>query len=186
MSKFFGGVVLGLLGGIAIAALILQPTGALTQGMLGALVGGLLAISGGWFANLHMLRSARKTNMDEAVAAKKMTANAEAYRNVKEIEAAFAQRSVKDTHNLMMGLEQWFFDNRLFLPGAFPNHWLTACTNLGLLAMRVHESPSDDSQDLERKVHAALAGAIAEIYADSGIPHPSWDRFSDRKVEIQY
>ena len=186
MSKFFGGVFIGLASGIVIAALFLQPTGALIQGMLSALVGGLLAIAGGWFANLHASRSARSSKMDEAVAARKVTANAEAYRNVKEIEAAFSQRSVKDTHNLMMGLEQWFFDNRLFLPGAFLNYWLTARTNLGLLAMGVRDRPADHAEDLERKVNAALAGAIAEIYKDSGIEHPSWDRFSDRKVEIQY
>ena len=91
MSSFLGGVFLGLVGGIVIAALILQPTGTLTQGMLSALIGGLLAISGGWFAHLHLLRSARKIKMDEAVAARKVTANAEAYRNIKIIEGAFIQ-----------------------------------------------------------------------------------------------
>jgi hypothetical protein len=179
-----GWYVLGVVTGVVATALILEPAGLLqSPAFVGAIVGGLLAIAGGWFAQSHVLRNTMKIKMDEAVAARKVAANAEAYRNIKRVEGAFIQQSRKDAYRLILDREQWLFDNRFFLPGEFPNHWLTARTNLGLLAMGAPSRPIEDAEKLEQNVNAALAGAIAEIYKDSGMEQPDWDRFSDRNTD---
>ena len=144
--------------------------------MLDTLIGGALAIGASVAAQYAQLRYTRKVKMDEAIAARKVTANAEAYRNIKRIEGAFVQKSVEETSKMAAELEQWFFDNLLFLPGEFPDHWLTVRTNLRLLAMKVGSRPLEVTTALEHKVEKAISAAIGEVYKDAGMTRPEWDR----------
>ena len=101
------------------------------RGMLPTLLGGALAIIGSWSATWFQLRNTRKNRMNEIVAERKVTANGQAYKYAKEIEASTIQiTSPKDVLAKILSLEEWFFTNRLFLPGRFPAKWLTIRNDL--------------------------------------------------------
>ncbi|HEY9202131.1 MAG TPA: hypothetical protein VIQ81_11095 [Gammaproteobacteria bacterium] len=139
--------------------------------MLETLLGGLLAVLGGWGSTYFQLRYARKNKMDEVVAERKVEVNAQAYSHIKDIQGSFLQATTKDTNNLIYKYEQWFFDNRLFLPGKFPTLWLSIRTNLNKYA-RTEQTKDTESVELEKlnkKIHDDIKEAIDEIYKDMGI-----------------
>jgi hypothetical protein len=144
--------------------------------ILSLIIGGFIAIAGGWASQAFQLRYVVKLKMGEAMAERKVRANGEAYAHIKRIEGSFVQNSIRETAKMTLDLEQWFFDNRFFLPGEFPDHWLTVRTNLHLLAMEPSNRPIDHTEALQKKVGAAISGAIGAIYKDSGIPRPTWDK----------
>lgn len=84
---------------------------------------------GGWGALYFQLRYSRKIRMNEITAERKVTANAEAYKHTKYIET-FPQRSAQEILAVMLSHEEWFFNNRLFLPGKFPAKWLSIRNDL--------------------------------------------------------
>lgn len=135
--------------------------------MLDTLLGGLLAILGGLGAIWLQLRYTRKNRMNELMAERKVTANAEAYRYAKEIET-FPQRSAQEILALILEREEWFFNNRLFLPGKFPAKWLSIRNDLQKLAgmPRVALIPDDEREKLKKRIIQSTADAINEIYKD--------------------
>ena len=138
---------------------------------IGTIIGGLLALLGGWGSTYFQLRYARKNKMDEVVAERKVEVNAQAYSRIKDIQGSFLQASLKDTNTLIYNHEQWFFDNRLFLPGKFPELWLSIRANVHKLA-RKEQSKNSEPEDLENidiKVQEGINSAINEIYKDMGI-----------------
>ncbi len=139
--------------------------------MVETLLGGLLAILGGWGSTYFQLRYARKNKMEESIAERKIAVNAQAYSIIKEIQGAFIQASLQDTNNLIFSHEQWFFDNRLFLPGNFPSLWISIKGNVNKLARR-EEMKYKDTSELEtihKSVKADIKKAISEIHNDMGI-----------------
>lgn len=139
--------------------------------MWDTLLGGLLAILGGWGAIWFQTRNARKNRMDELTAERKVAANAEAYRYAKEIEGMLIQSSTEDTLKRVLSLEEWFFSNRLFLPGVFPAKWLSIRNNLSKLS-RWQKSSSKSVEEisaLEIETQNSVAEAIDEIYKDMNL-----------------
>lgn len=92
--------------------------------IIGILIGGFLAILGSFIAIWYQAKKARKIRMDEIIAEKKVTANAEAYANMKVIASLLAQSTFQDVKKVFYNNETWLFNNRLFLPGRFPDRWL--------------------------------------------------------------
>ena len=131
-------------------------------------LGGLLAILGGLIANWIQLRYTRRIRMDEIIAERKVTANAQAYSHMKEIEASEVQEDTGSTREIMQKYEQWFFDNRLFLPGKFPEKWLLVRNDLFKLArwQTIDSKTPDELFGLEERISATISDAIDEVYKD--------------------
>ena len=134
------------------------------------LLGGALAIAGGWGATWYQARKARKIRMDEVIAERKVEVNAEAHSRMKRIEGSFLQQNLEDTLNLVMSHEQWLFDSYLFLPGRFGDHWLRIRNDLHKLVRWQGIKPPDELTALDKQIEASISAAIDEIYKDTGLP----------------
>lgn len=135
------------------------------------LLGGFLAIVGGWGATWYQARTARRTRMEELTAERKISANGEAYAYMKEIQSALIQMEIKDVVALMAQREEWFLQTRLFLPGTFPAIWLELRGIIRSLTRR-EKSSSTSPEDLERldkKAENLVVQAIDEIYKDMNL-----------------
>lgn len=139
--------------------------------MIETILGGLLAILGGWGSTYFQLRYAGKNKMEEVLTERKIEVNAQAYSIIKDIQGSFIQASLQDTNRRIFTHQQWFFDNRLFLPGKFPSLWLSIRSNVSKIARR-EQAPNQDSTELEaidKNILNDLKKAITEIYNDMGI-----------------
>jgi hypothetical protein len=133
------------------------------------LLGGSLTLLGGWAAIYFQFRYARKNKMNEIVAERKVTTNAQAYAYMKEIKSIFTQKKdAKAAVERILRREEWFFDNRLFLPGEFPSKWLSVRNDLLTLA-RSKESNTGTPEELtalNNRIESTCTEAIMEIYKD--------------------
>ena len=139
--------------------------------MLELLLGAFLAILGGWGAIWFQQRYARKIRMDEITAERKVTANAEAYAYVKEVKSSLLQKNTEDTLKLVLAREEWFFSNRLFLPGKFPAKWLSIRNDLHRLKRwqgGASKTPEEITA-LEEQIEQSATDAIDEIYEDMNL-----------------
>lgn len=132
------------------------------------MLGGLLAILGGLLATWYQVKNVRKIKMEEIRAERKITANAQAYAYIKEIESSFIQNGPVATRNLVADREQWFFENRLFLPGKFPSKWLQTRNDIARQARWQLDGSktSQEKEKLEQRIRDAITAAIDEIYKD--------------------
>lgn len=136
------------------------------------LLGGFLTLLGSWTAIWFQLQNSRKLKMEEVIAEKKVEANAQAYSRIKEVEARFQQCSLEDTLKYVLGQEDWFFDNRLFLPGNFAALWMKVRLDLTRLGRKQQSPTATSSKELEEiddGIVQAINGAIREIYEDMGV-----------------
>jgi len=135
--------------------------------MLKVLLGGLLAILGGLIATWYQAKKARKIRMDEVIAEKKVTANAEAYAKMKDIQSQLALSTLQDVLKVLLENESWLFGNRLFLPGKFPDKWLTIRNNVNE-AMKLEKQPekADELAYLKKVLPKIANEAIDIIYKD--------------------
>ncbi len=135
------------------------------------ILGGVLAILGGWGAVWYQTRNARKRRMDELMADRKIEANAQAYSYIKAIQGHLVQSDTETTCNVISGYEEWFFENRLFLPGRFPDKWLTLRNDL--FKLRLWEKGTSKTPEFLTKFSSRLDStveeAIHEIYNDMGL-----------------
>ena len=109
--------------------------------------------------------------MNAVMAEKKIKANAEAYQYLKEIESSLVQRSDEETLLLMRDRDLWLSANRLFLPGAFPEHWAALRRTVEWMVSEMPQGPRDQdhTHDLRmRALRIAKTGFLA-IYRDMGI-----------------
>ena len=138
-------------------------------GVLAALVGGLLAIAGAFAASWFQARITLRTRMNEVLAERKVTANADAYRYMKMVEGHLADHSDAEALTLMVGHEDWLVANRLYLPAAFSETWLALRTTLRWLA---DSSSTNDSETLRRLRLQALKfvkEGMREVYRDMDV-----------------
>ena len=151
--------------------------------MLETLLGGLFAILGGWGAIWFQLRNTRRNRMDEVTAERKVTANAQAYTYMKQIQSSHLQQDTISTLNAILSQEQWFFDNRLFLPGQFPEKWLSVRNDLSILT-RWENVPSKTPEELvaiEKRIDNTISDAIDEIYKDMNLKRIDLSSIVDKK-----
>jgi len=143
----------------------------MTDAILAAIVGGLIAIAGGLVAAWFQLRVARRARMHAIIAEKKVKANAEAYQYMKDIERSLVQRSDEETLLQLRERDAWLAANRLFLPGSFPEKWASLRITLQWLVGSPIEGPRDpdSAHRLRMKALRLAKDALAEIYEDMGI-----------------
>lgn len=135
------------------------------------ILGGLLAILGGWGATWYQAKNARRNRMEELTAERKILANGEAYAYTKEIASALIQADIRDVASLIAQREEWFFRSRLFLPGTFPEKWLEL-RNVILKLARRETSDSASPKDIEsfqQRAESLAEQAIEEIYKDMNL-----------------
>ena len=140
-------------------------------------LGGLFTLLGILIGHRLQAKQARQIRMDEVTAEKKVAANAEAYNRMKVIESMLPQATLKETLAKMVEDEGWFFSTRLFLPGRFPDKWLSIRNQLSK-AVRLEKSLESDKTgksaeevtELETKLRKLAAEAIVEIYNDMNLP----------------
>lgn len=131
-------------------------------------LGGLLAILGGWGAVWYQSRNARKRRMDELMADRKIEANAQAYSNTKEIQSHILQSNTDTTCKIISNQEKWFFENRLFLPGQFPEKWISLRNDLSKMRQweKVPSKTSEELAALSKRINSTVEEAVYEIYND--------------------
>lgn len=135
------------------------------------LLGGLLAILGGWGATWYQARNARRNRMEELTAERKILANGEAYAYTKEIASALIQADIREVAKLIAQREEWFFRTRLFLPGTFPAKWLELRNIVHKLARREKSEGAspEDIEVLQQRAESLAEQAIQEIYKDMNL-----------------
>ncbi|HEX6791346.1 MAG TPA: hypothetical protein VF247_08565 [Candidatus Krumholzibacteria bacterium] len=119
----------------------------LLSGVLAALVGGLLAVAGALAASWFQARITLRTRMNQVIAERKVSANADAYRYLKMIESHLAGHGEAEALTLLVAREDWLTANRLFLPPAFADAWMSLRTTLRWLT---DETSKGDSETLRR------------------------------------
>ena len=134
-------------------------------------LGGLLAILGGWGAIWYQSRTTLESRMERLLADRKIEANAEAYSVVKEIQRHFFQSDTQTTHQHILDKEDWFYKNRLFLPGQFPEKWFSMRDDVRKLGFWEESSSRtrEEKADLLTKIDSTIKDAILEIYNDMGL-----------------
>lgn len=143
----------------------------MTDSTLTALLGGLLAIAGGFAAAWFQLHITQRTRMNTIIAEKKIKANAEAYQYMKEIERSLVERTDTETLVAIKDRDAWMSANRLFLPGSFPEKWEALRITLAWLVGSPMEGPRDleTTHRLRLKALHLAKDALAEVYEDMGI-----------------
>jgi hypothetical protein len=143
----------------------------MTDTIITAVLGGLLAIAGALGAAWYQLRIARRTRMHAVIAEKKVKANAEAYQYLKEIENALVQRSDEETLLMIRDRDAWLSANRLFLPVAFPEKWAALRRTVEWMVSEIPQGPRDPDHihDLRVKALRIAKEAFRSIYRDMGI-----------------
>lgn len=138
--------------------------------MLEVIVGGLLAIAGGFAATFYQTKRARQVRMDERVAENKVIADADAYSHMKTISSMLIQSSDEDVRTYLAGNEDWLFKNRLFLPGRFTDKWLAIRNGLDTLRLFISDpAKKEERAPLHNRLRALADEAIDEIYKDMGL-----------------
>ena len=143
-------------------------TDAILGAMLAAAVGGLLAIAGAFTANWFQMRTTLRMRMNQVIAERKVSADADALKYLKLIEAHLAEHTEAEALAFMLAHEDWLFSNRLFLPPGFSEIW----TSLRAILRWLAEGPGvsvPDVEDVHRLRLRALhhvKQAAHEIYRD--------------------
>ena len=143
----------------------IMMTDAALGAVLAATVGGLLAIAGAFTANWFQMRNTLRTRMNQVIAERKVSADAEALKYLKLIESHVAEHAEAQALTLMLSREDWLFANRLFLPARFGE-----VLNALQATMRwLSEGAGTDVEDTHRLRVRALnyvREAAQEIYQD--------------------
>lgn len=152
--------------------------------LLQVLLGGLLATLGGIIGIRLQAKYARKIKMDEITAEKKVIANAEAYSRIKKIASMFIPSSLEDTLRKILEYEEWFFNNRLFLPGKFPDKWLTLRNGIAKLVRLSKQASADpgEATEIEDKMNQVAEEAIEEIYKEMGLKEIKIEPIIKKKI----
>jgi len=132
-------------------------------------VGGLISSLSGIAAVYFQAVSTKRKRMDEIMAERKVTADAEAYSRVKRLQGLLYE-NLDEAWAHMCRSEEWFFNNRIFLPGNFPNKWITTRNWLSELVIWRRDNLKTPSEQVEllKKIEGITAEAIDEVYKDVG------------------
>lgn len=142
-----------------------------SSGLWHLVIGAVLSAFGGAVVIWVQAGFARRTRMDELIAERKVEANRQAYSRIKVIESMLVQAKTEDVLKQMHTDEQWFFDTRLFLPGDFPNKWLSIRLGLQKAVLLQHNLPktANELTQLDASLRTLADEAIQEIYKEMGL-----------------
>ena len=143
------------------------------------IVGGLIGVGGMLLGMWFQLKYARRIRMDEILAERKVIANGDAYTRMKIIASMLIQSSLQELDAEIKKQEDWLFSNRLYLPGKFPDKWLSIRNGVSKalrLEKRLGETADDESKNLQNQLEQLQKSledkaneAIDEIYKDMGL-----------------
>jgi len=152
------------------------------QTMWSVIVGGLLAIAGGFLATWLQAKYARKIKMDEIVAEKTVAANTDGYAHIKKISSMMDREKPDQALHFIISTDEWLFRNRLFLSGKFPDKWLTIRNSLYKIKKLEEGSEEDRSKipELLKALKATAAEAGDEIYKEMGLKRIEVEDLSKR------
>jgi len=136
--------------------------------MIQVIIGGILATLGGMVGIWFQARNARRIRMDEIIAEKKISVNNEAYIRIKTIESMLIQATLEEVKAKFYEYDEWFFNTRIFLPGKFPDKWLSIKSNLikALGLQRGLPETANELSELEGHLQRFAKEAIDEIYKE--------------------
>ena len=136
--------------------------------MLEIILGAIFAITGSVITISYQLGNTRKRRMDEVIAEKKVIANAEAYSRIKKIQTFLSQSNLVELYEYIICCEEWFFNSRLFLPGEFPNKWLSIRngTKKAIDLKKRSKKSSKELSQLENTLSKLAGEAGTEIYKE--------------------
>jgi hypothetical protein len=148
--------------------------------MIKVIIGGLLATFGGMIGIWLQAKYARRVKMDEIIAEKKIAANNEAYIRIKTIESMLIQATLEQVKAKIYEYDDWFFNTRLFLPGKFPDKWLTIKSNIIIAIGLERQLPktADELSRLENNLLRFVKEAIDEIYKEMKLKNMKIEKVS--------
>jgi hypothetical protein len=88
-------------------------------------IGGLISSLSGIAAVYFQAISTKRKRMDEIMPEKKVMADGEAYSHANRLQSLLYE-NLDEAWAYVLNSEEWFFTNRIFLPGNFPNMWVMA------------------------------------------------------------
>ena len=117
----------------------------------------VLLIMGGLFGAWIQAKFARKIRMQEIIAEKKLQVYAEAYAKVKHIISVIAQSSsLVPAKELFQKNEEWFWKNRIYFPGEFPDYWLTGRNHVDVHVVTEQLTQRGESTEEQRKEYVRI------------------------------
>ncbi len=139
-------------------------------------LGAAVALVGTVVTTYLQVLFARRIRMDEIVAERKVDANAAAYEEMKQIQLLLMRPHSDDWklfgQQIDLLLERfeeaqiWFFSNRLFLPGKFPDHWLGIRAGLPKIRQAVSSGEYDVAEEDAKQLRAEATAGIMVIYKE--------------------
>lgn len=140
------------------------------------IVGGLLSSLSGFAATYFQSTRTLKNRMQEVLAGKKIIADGEAYSRVKRLQGLL-YGNLDEALAFMLTNEEWFFNKRLFLPGNFPNKWMTARNRIGQFNIwrKTGSKTAPELVNLLKKIEEITVDAMDEVYKDVG----------EKRIEIE-
>lgn len=134
-------------------------------------VGGLLAILGGFLSGLYQARRARRVQMEELIAARKVQANAEGYGKMKHLQGLLIQSEIESVAKAMQDFEEWFWNNCLFLPAGFSVRFHDLQKGVSRAKRLTKQLPktAEELSTLEGELGRLMEESNQEIYRDMNL-----------------
>jgi hypothetical protein len=136
--------------------------------VLAAFVGGVLAIAAAFAAGWLQSRKTLRTRMNQVIAERKVSANADAYKYLKMVEGYISEHADSAALSLVSAQEDWLLANRLFLPADFVATWRSLRTTLRWLAEPA-SADADTARRLRLQALARVKDAMRGIYQDMDV-----------------
>lgn len=142
-------------------------------------LGGAVGPSIGW---LLQYKTAKRVRMDEVLAENKIKANSQAYTRMKKMSSMLiTEKRIEDILQVLIKDEDWFSENRLFLPGKFPNKWITIRN--GVVKLFEVGEEGEEFKKIKRKLIQKIEEAIGEIYKDMGVSEIKVEPLDEKEVK---
>lgn len=137
-------------------------------GLLGVIVGALFTLAGSLFAPFVELKLVRRRRMEDEMAARRITASASAYKQVKELVSLTPALIPPQLDEWATKTNVWFLDHRLFLPGTFPTKWIAMRKVIHDMARlsKLKQYKHEDMEKLIKEAERLGTEALHEITND--------------------
>lgn len=91
------------------------------------------------------------------------------------------EKRIEDILQVLIKDEDWFSENRLFLPGKFPNKWITIRN--GVVKLFEVGEEGEEFKKIKRKLIQKIEEAIGEIYKDMGVSEIKVEPLDEKEVK---
>ena len=118
--------------------------------LLLVLVGGLCAAFGGFFATWYLAKNSRRIRREEVIGEKQVEVYQKGARLSSQIQSLLIQGTLEDARKFVQENNDWFWDNRLFLPQGFQDKWISIKSNLNK-AVRLEKKQGEEADEKKRE-----------------------------------